>query len=72
MAAMTSREVCELVGVTYRQLDYWCRLGLVEPTVPAHGQGSRRLFGPVDVARVRRLAAAAELRRRRLVELVAV
>lgn len=67
---ITSREVCERVGVTYRQLDYWCRVGLVAPTQPAHGQGSRRLFGPADVERVRRVAAIAARRRLELVELV--
>ena len=25
--------VCKIVGVSYRQLDYWARTGLVEPTV---------------------------------------
>ena len=25
---------CNAAGITYRQLDYWARTGLVEPTVP--------------------------------------
>ena len=34
---------CKAAGITYRQLDYWARTGLVEPTVrPAHGSGSQR------------------------------
>lgn len=31
---------CAAAGITYRQLDYWARTGLVEPSVrPAHGSG---------------------------------
>ena len=37
-------------GITYRQLDYWARTGLVEPTVQsAHGSGSQRLYGFRDI-----------------------
>lgn len=37
-------------GITYRQLDYWARTGLVEPTVRgASGSGSQRLYGFRDV-----------------------
>jgi DNA-binding transcriptional MerR regulator len=36
---------CAAAGITYRQLDYWARTGLVEPTVrTAHGSGSQRLY----------------------------
>lgn len=45
----SSPEVCELAGVTFRQLDYWCRTGLVEPSIPAHGCGTRRRFSRRDV-----------------------
>ena len=32
---------CKAAGITYRQLDYWARTGLVEPTVRgASGSGS--------------------------------
>ena len=35
--------VCRLTGVTYRQLDYWARTGLVTPSItPATGSGSKR------------------------------
>ena len=37
-------------GITYRQLDYWARTGLVEPTVrSAKGSGSQRLYGFRDI-----------------------
>jgi DNA-binding transcriptional MerR regulator len=33
---------CATAGITYRQLDYWARTALVEPSVrPAHGSGSK-------------------------------
>ena len=41
---------CSAAGITYRQLDYWARTGLVEPSVrPAHGSGTQRLYGFRDI-----------------------
>ena len=41
---------CSAAGITYRQLDYWARTGLVEPSVrTAHGSGSQRLYSFRDV-----------------------
>jgi DNA-binding transcriptional MerR regulator len=41
---------CSAAGITYRQLDYWARTGLVEPTVrAAAGSGSQRLYGFRDI-----------------------
>ena len=41
---------CKAAGITYRQLDYWARTGLVEPTVRgAHGSGSQRLYSFRDI-----------------------
>src|SRR3954471_8072980 len=37
-------------GISYRQLDYWARTQLVEPTVRgAAGSGSQRLYGFRDI-----------------------
>ncbi len=37
-------------GISYRQLDYWARTALVEPTVRgAAGSGSQRLYGFRDI-----------------------
>lgn len=37
-------------GITYRQLDYWARTGLVEPSVrSASGSGTQRLYSFCDV-----------------------
>lgn len=41
---------CAAAGVTYRQLDYWARTGLVEPSVRgATGCGTQRLYSFRDV-----------------------
>lgn len=46
--------VCRLVGITYRQLDYWARTELLEPTLrPAHGSGSQRLYSFSDVVQLK-------------------
>jgi DNA-binding transcriptional MerR regulator len=41
---------CSAAGITYRQLDYWARTGLVEPGIrDARGSGSQRLYGFRDI-----------------------
>ena len=41
---------CEAAGITYRQLDYWARTGLVEPSLrAAAGSGSQRLYSFKDI-----------------------
>jgi DNA-binding transcriptional MerR regulator len=41
---------CAAAGITYRQLDYWARTGLVEPSVrSASGSGTQRLYGFRDI-----------------------
>jgi DNA-binding transcriptional MerR regulator len=41
---------CSAAGITYRQLDYWARTGLVEPSIrTAAGSGSARLYGFRDI-----------------------
>jgi len=41
---------CSVAGITYRQLDYWARTGLVEPSVRgAQGSGTQRLYGFRDI-----------------------
>ena len=43
-------QVCRLVGITYRQLDYWARTGLSTPTLAAaKGSGSKRRYDYTDV-----------------------
>src|SRR6266542_1977883 len=46
--------VCKLIGISYRQLDYWARTGLVTPSVrAADGSGSQRLYGFTDLVELR-------------------
>ena len=41
---------CTVAGISYRQLDYWARTGLVEPTIrQATGSGTQRLYSFQDV-----------------------
>src|SRR6478736_4867284 len=43
-------QVCKVVGITYRQLDYWARTGLVRPSVmDANGSGTQRLYSFRDL-----------------------
>jgi DNA-binding transcriptional MerR regulator len=41
---------CAAAEITYRQLDYWARTGLVEPSIrPATGSGTQRLYSFRDI-----------------------
>lgn len=41
---------CKAAGITYRQLDYWARTGLLEPSIrSAKGSGSQRLYSFKDI-----------------------
>jgi DNA-binding transcriptional MerR regulator len=41
---------CHAAGISYRQLDYWARTGLVAPSVrSAAGSGSQRLYSFRDI-----------------------
>jgi DNA-binding transcriptional MerR regulator len=43
-------DVCRIVGISYRQLDYWARTGLVTPSIrDAHGSGTQRLYSFQDL-----------------------
>ncbi len=43
-------QVCTLVGISYRQLDYWARTGLLRPSIAdARGSGTQRLYAYTDV-----------------------
>ena len=47
-------QVCSLVGISYRQLDYWARTGLITPSVrQASGSGSQRLYSFGDVVQLK-------------------
>ena len=47
-------KAAEIVGITYRQLDYWARTDLVRPSlVDATGSGSRRQYSYRDLLELR-------------------
>ncbi len=47
-------DVCKIVGISYRQLDYWTRTGLVRPSIrDAQGSGTQRLYSFQDLALLR-------------------
>ena len=49
-AGFRGTQVCALVGITYRQLDYWARTGLLRPSITdATGSGSQRRYSYRDV-----------------------
>lgn len=58
----TTTEVTEMTGASYRQLDYWCRCGLV-PGQPAYGTGSgnRRRWNDKQIDEVLLLIRASKL-----------
>ena len=50
----SAKLTAEVVGITYRQLDYWARTDLVAPSLAkAAGSGSRRIHVFATVARGR-------------------
>ena len=47
-------QTCKIVGITYRQLDYWTRTGLVTPSIqPATGSGTQRLYSFNDLLQLK-------------------
>ena len=47
-------QACKIVGISYRQLDYWARTGLVKPGLrDAQGSGTQRLYSFRDLVHLR-------------------
>jgi DNA-binding transcriptional MerR regulator len=47
-------QVCSIVGITYRQLDYWARTDLLRPSLAdAKGSGSQRLYSYRDLVELK-------------------
>jgi DNA-binding transcriptional MerR regulator len=47
-------QVCKIVGITYRQLDYWARTDLVRPSITdAKGSGTQRTYSFQDLVRLK-------------------
>lgn len=50
----SARQTADIVGITYRQLDYWARTDLVKPSrARATGSGSRRQYSYDDLLRLK-------------------
>jgi DNA-binding transcriptional MerR regulator len=53
-AGFRGPQVCKIVGITYRQLDYWARTELVRPSVmDANGSGTQRLYSYRDLVELK-------------------
>lgn len=50
----SSHEVCKLAGITWRQLDYWTRTGVLTPSWRGvRGSGGKRRWTDADVYQAR-------------------
>jgi DNA-binding transcriptional MerR regulator len=46
--------VCKIVGITYRQLDYWARTDLIRPSIAdARGSGTQRRYSYRDLVELK-------------------
>lgn len=49
-AGFRGPQVCDIVGITYRQLDYWARTDLLRPSISeAKGSGTQRRYSYRDL-----------------------
>jgi DNA-binding transcriptional MerR regulator len=47
-------QVCKIVGISYRQLDYWARTDLIRPSLAdARGSGTQRRYSYRDLLRLK-------------------
>src|SRR6266571_9102956 len=47
-------QVCNIVGISYRQLDYWARTDLIRPSVAdAAGSGTQRRYSHRDLVELK-------------------
>ncbi len=47
-------QAAKIVGISYRQLDYWARTDLIRPSIAdAHGSGSQRKYSYEDLIRLK-------------------
>lgn len=50
----SGKQAAEVVGISYRQLDYWARTDLIRPSVAdAQGSGSRRRYSYRDLVELK-------------------
>jgi DNA-binding transcriptional MerR regulator len=47
-------QVCKIIDISYRQLDYWARTNLIRPSIAdARGSGSQRLYSYKDLVELK-------------------
>ncbi len=47
-------QVCSIIGITYRQLDYWARTNLIRPSIAdARGSGTQRQYSYRDLVELK-------------------
>jgi|SRR5688500_7073688 len=47
-------QVCKIVGITYRQLDYWARTDLIRPSIAdSRGSGTQRRYSYRDLVELK-------------------
>jgi DNA-binding transcriptional MerR regulator len=61
MSGYSTQEVADLVGVSYRQVDYWVRQGVLTPLEDAHGSGTHRRWSDDDLVELRLVASLRRL-----------
>ncbi|MFQ5950154.1 MAG: MerR family transcriptional regulator [Nitrospiria bacterium] len=44
-----SAEVCRLIGISYRQLEYWVLIGVITPTIDQRGAKTFKRFTEDDL-----------------------
>jgi DNA-binding transcriptional MerR regulator len=57
--AYRSPDAARLAGISYRQLDFWVRTGIIpQPSIaPGTGTGTQRLFSRTDITRMATISA---------------
>ncbi|MFQ5587316.1 MAG: MerR family transcriptional regulator [Nitrospiria bacterium] len=47
------KEICKLLALSYRQLEYWVLIGVVKPTLEPHGKKQYQKFSQDDLCFLR-------------------
>src|SRR5688500_16654078 len=54
MTGFRGPQVCKIVGISYRQLDYWARTDLIRPSIAdARGSGTQRRYSYRDLVELK-------------------
>lgn len=53
----SSAEVCRIVGISYRQLDYWIRVGTIQVDGKLPGSGYQRQWTEDELRRLKEVVA---------------